>query len=412
MFKDKTKLTIFFTIFIDLLGVGILIPVIPLLFASPLSEFYILPAGVSINTGYLLLGLLIAVYPIGQFIATPILGQLSDQYGRKKILALSLAGTSLSYFLFAIGIVTHNIPLLFISRFFDGLTGGNISVAQAMIGDISTKETRAKNFGMIGAAFGLGFIFGPFIGGKLSDPHTLSWFSATTPFYFASILAFLNMSSVLFVLKETNKHMHGGILKWNKSIRNIIEAFKMKGLNTIFFTSFFFNAGFTFFTTFFSVYLIKKFGFDQGNIGDFFAYIGLWSVITQGVVTGFVAKRFSEDKILRFSLIGSGIMILMYFLPVYAWQIYLIPPFFGLCTGLTMANLGSLLSKSSKPEMQGKIFGINSSIQALAQLIPAIISGFVAALLTPESPMLIASMFILFGALVFMRLYRKEDHPH
>ncbi|MEI7688816.1 MAG: MFS transporter [Candidatus Nomurabacteria bacterium] len=407
MFKNKTIMTIFFTIFIDLLGVGILIPVIPLLFASPLSEFYVLPAGVSIKTGYLLLGLLIAVYPIGQFLATPILGQLSDIYGRKKILAISLAGTSVSYFLFAIGIVTHNIPLLFISRFFDGLTGGNISVAQAMIGDVSTKENRARNFGMIGAAFGLGFIFGPFIGGKLSDPHTLSWFSATTPFYFAAILAFINMLSVLFVLKETNKHMHAHKLTWNKSIRNIIEALKMQELKAIFLTSFFFNAGFTFFTTFFSVYLIKKFGFDQGNIGDFFAYIGLWSVITQGFVTKYVAKRFSEEKVLKLSLIFTGIIVLAYFLPQHAWEIYLVPPFFGLATGLTMANLGSLLSKSTDPKTQGKIFGINSSVQALAQLIPAIISGFIAAILTPESPIIIASIFMLFAALTFIRLYKK-----
>ena len=407
MFKNKTITTIFFTIFIDLLGVGILIPVIPLLFASPLSEFYVLPVGVSIKTGYLLLGLLIAVYPIGQFLATPILGQLSDIYGRKKILAISLAGTSISYFLFAIGIVTHNIPLLFISRFFDGLTGGNISVAQAMIGDVSTKENRARNFGMIGAAFGLGFIFGPFIGGKLSDPHTLSWFSATTPFYFAATLAFINMLSVLFVLKETNKHMHPHKLTWNKSISNIVEALKIKELKAIFLTSFFFNAGFTFFTTFFSVYLIKKFGFDQGNIGDFFAYIGIWSVITQGLITRYVSKRFSEEKVLRLSLVGTGIIVLAYFLPQHAWQIYLIPPFFGLASGLTMANLGSLLSKSTDPKNQGKVFGINSSVQALAQLIPAIISGFIAAILTPESPIIIASIFMLFAALTFVRLYKK-----
>jgi DHA1 family tetracycline resistance protein-like MFS transporter len=406
MFKNKTIVTIFLTIFIDLLGVGILIPVIPLLFASPLSEFYILPTGVSVQTGYLLLGLLIAVYPIGQFLATPILGQLSDRYGRKKILAVSLLGTCISYILFAVGIVMHNIPLLFISRFFDGLTGGNISVAQAMISDVSTKENRAKNFGMIGAAFGLGFIFGPFIGGKLSDPHTLSWFTATTPFYFAAILAFINMMLVLFVLKETNNNLQTEKITWNRSIRNIIEALKIKGVNTIFLTSFLFSAGFTFFTTFFSVYLIKKFGFDQGNIGDFFAWIGIWSVIVQGFLVKIVAKKFSEEKVIKFSLIGCGVIVLAYFLPQHSWQLYLIPPFFSLCTGLTMSNLGSLLSKSTKPEVAGKIFGINSSVQALAQLIPAIISGFVAAILAPESPIVIASIFILFGALAFIKLYK------
>jgi len=407
MFKNKTITTIFFTIFIDLLGVGILIPVIPLLFASPLSDFYILPVGISVEKGYLLLGLLIAIYPIGQFIATPILGQLSDRYGRKKILAISILGTSISYILFAIGIVTHNIPLLFISRFFDGLTGGNISVAQAMISDISNKDNRARNFGMIGAAFGLGFIFGPFIGGKLSDPNTLSWFSATTPFYFAAILAFINMFLVLFLLKETNLNLHKEAIKWNKSLNNILDVFKMKDLKIIFFTNFLYNSGFTFFTTFFSVYLINKFSFDQGNIGNFFAFIGLWSVITQAVFTRFIAKLFSEERILKITLLGSGIIVLIYFLPQYSWQIYLIPPFFGLCTGLTMANLSSLLSKRAPQEIQGKIFGINTSVSALAQAIPAILSGFIAAILAPESPIVIASIFILFSAFIFIKFYKN-----
>ena len=406
MFKNKTIVTIFFTIFIDLLGFGILIPILPQLFANPHSEFFLLPLGMDIKTGYLLLGLLVAVYPIGQFLATPILGQLSDRYGRKKILAISLLGTSISYFIFAVGIITKNIPLLFFARFFDGLTGGNVSVAQAVIADISEPKNRARNFGMIGAAFGLGFIFGPYIGGRLSDPATVSWFTAATPFYFAGILAFINTLSVLFLLSETNKHIEEKKITWNQSIDNIVRAYSMKGINIIFLTNFFFYAGFAFFTTFFGVFLINKFKFSQGNIGDFFAYVGLWSVFTQAVVTRLVAKRFPEVKVIRLTLIGWGLMILAYFLPRYAWQILLIPPFFGLFSGLTMANLGSLLSRSVAPNVQGEILGINASVQALAQAIPAILSGFIAASLTPETPIVIASIVILIGAFLFRRLYK------
>ena len=409
MFKNKTIVTIFFTVFIDLIGFGILIPVIPLLFATPSSEFYMLPVGMTLNTGYLLLGLLVAVYPIGQFISTPILGQLSDRYGRKKILAICLLGTSLSYFIFAVGVITKNIPLLFFARFFDGLTGGNVSVAQAMIADVSTPENRTKNFGMIGAAFGLGFIFGPYLGGRLSDPATVSWFTAATPFYFAGILAFINMIFVWFFLSETNKNLQTKKIAWNKSLKNIIHAYNMKGLNIIFLTNFLFYGGFAFFTTFFGVFLINKFHFSQGNIGDFFAYVGLWSVFTQAVMTKFVAKRFKEVKVIRITLLGSGILVLAYFLPQYAWQILLIPPFFGLFSGLSMANLSSLLSHRAPPGIQGEILGINASVQALAQAIPAILSGFIAASLTPETPLIFASIIIIIGAIVFRVLY-KEAH--
>ena len=411
MFKNKTIVTIFCTVFIDLLGIGILIPVIPQLFANPGSEFFLLPLGVSVKTGYILLGLLLAVYPIGQFLATPILGQLSDKYGRKKILALSLFGTAVSYIVFAYAIITKDIPLLFAARFFDGLTGGNISVAQAMIADISTKENRAKNFGMLGAAFGLGFIFGPYLGGRLSDPLTVSWFTAATPFYFAGILAFINMLSVLFLLKETNKHMHMHDYRMNivKSLSNIGRAIKMKGVNIIFLTNFFFFGGFTFFTSFFAVYLINKFHFTQGQIGDFFAYVGIWSVFTQAVVTRHVAKRFSQEKVLRFTVFASGLLVLAYFLPQHAWEVLLVPPFFSFASGLTMANLSALLSRSAPPHLQGEILGINASVQALAQSIPAILSGFIAAALLPTTPIVIASITIIVGAFLFNWLYKKPE---
>ncbi len=407
MFKNKILITIFLTVFIDLLGVGILIPVIPQLFANPFSSEYMLPFGTSLNQGYMLLGLLIAVYPIGQFLATPILGQLSDKYGRRKILSIALLGTALSYILFAIAIITKNIPLLFASRFFDGITGGNISIAQAMIGDVSSPENRAKNFGMLGAAFGLGFIFGPYIGGKLSDPSIVSWFSAAVPFYFAAFLAFINMLSVLFLVPETNKNLRREELTWGKSISNIKRAMQMKGMSVLFATNFLFFGGFTFFTTFFGVFLINKFSFTQGNIGDFFAYVGLWSVFTQAVLTRAFSKRFSEYQILSYSMMGAGVMILAYFLPQYSWQLLLIPPFFSICTGLTMANVNSLLSKSAPADQRGEIMGISSSVQALAQAIPAVLSGFIAAALAPTTPLLIAAITIVISGLVFRFLYKR-----
>lgn len=407
MFKNKILITIFLTVFIDLLGIGILIPVIPQLFANPLSSEYILASNVSINTGYLLLGLLIAVYPLGQFLATPILGQLSDKYGRKKILALSLLGTSISYVVFAIAIMTKNLPLLFFSRFFDGITGGNISIAQAMIGDVSKPENRAKNFGMLGAAFGLGFIFGPYLGGKLSDPSVLSWFTLATPFYFAGILAFLNMLSVLFLVPETNHNLWKEKLTWGKSLSNIKKALEMKDMSTLFLTSFLFFGGFTFFTSFFGVFLIDKFKFTQGNIGDFFAYVGIWSIFTQAVLTRIFAKKFTESKIIPYTLIGAGVLVLAYFLPTKSWELFLIPPFFSACTGLTMANTNSLLSKKAPANQRGEIMGISSSVQALAQTIPAILSGFIAASLAPTTPLFVASIIIVISGLAFRYLYKE-----
>ncbi len=400
---NKVIKIIFFTIFIDLLGYGILIPVIPELFVNQHSPFYVLTQGADPKIGLIILGLLLAVFPLGQFFATPILGQLSDRYGRKKILIISILGTAVSYFLFAIGIITKNIPLLFFSRFFDGLTGGNIAVAQAAITDITLPENRAKNFGMIGAAFGLGFIFGPFLGGKLSDPGVVSWFNPSTPFYFAGILALLNVFFILIFLPETHTNIQVVKIAFNRSVKNIIKAFSLPKIKKLYISSFLFNAGFAFFTTFFSVFLILKFNFTQGQIGNFFAYVGLWSVITQALVTRALAKKFTGEQILTVAMLGSAVMLLAYFLPRNNFELYLIPPLFSFCTGLIMANLPALISARADKDIQGEVLGINASVSALAQSIPAILSGFIAALVHPTTPLLVASFFVFAAWVIFLQ---------
>ncbi len=400
---------IFLTIFVDLLGFGILIPVIPQLLANPASPYYLLPQGWTIQQGYILLGFLTASFSIAQFFATPILGQLSDRFGRKKILAISLFGTCISYIIFAIGILTANIPLLFLSRIFDGITGGNISVAQAAIADVTTHENRAKNFGLIGAAFGLGFIIGPFIGGKLSDPSVVSWFNATTPFIFAAILSAINVLGILIFFPETLKvKNHTLKINWSRSLLNVYHAATDKKLRTLFGTVFLFTAGFTFFTTFFAVFLITKFNFTQGNIGDFFAYVGLCVALTQIFITGKVSKRFPAYKIIRVCLFGAGIALFLFFLPQLWWQLLLIVPLFAICNGLMQANITALISMSAGSEVQGEVLGINSSVAALAMSIPPVLAGFIAAGLSPNAPIFVGGTIVLVSAVVFWIFYK----PH
>ncbi len=405
---------VLFTIFVDLIGFGILIPVIPHLLTNPKSAYYLLAGtGITLQQGFIILGYLTAIFPFMQFIATPILGQLSDKFGRKKILAISLLGTCISYLVFALGIILHNLPLLFIARGFDGITGGNLSVAQAAIADVTKPENRAKAFGMIGAAFGLGFILGPYIGGKLSDPSIVSWFSATTPFYFAAILSFLNVVFVLTLFPETLANFaHDKSIEFGKSLHNIVKAFSLPNLKEVFLTVFLFQAGFGFFVTFFAVYLISKFGFTQGNIGDFFAYVGIWIALSQAIVTRLASKYFSEAEILRFSIIIAGEIIALYLLPTAGWQLLLITPFFAMANGLSQANLVALVSRSATAEIQGEVLGINSSVMALAQAIPPVISGYIAASLSPQAPVIVASIVIVLAGIVFMIFYQMKKIQH
>lgn len=282
--RKNPLLAIFTTVFIDLVGFGILIPVFPLLIAEQ-SPFRVTPDGWSFTQGLVMLGWLQAIYPFCTFIASPILGQLSDRFGRRPILAISIFGTSIGYVLFAIGISTANLPLLFAARALDGFTGGNLAVANAAIGDISTNENRAKNFGFLGAAFGMGFIVGPYLGGKLSSPgvsfyglfDTPSWFGATTPFWFAAIIAMLNCIAVLTTFPETIKEkFHAGRINATQSIQNVILGFRSERLRVVLLTGFLFSSGFTFFTTFFGIYLKNNFDFSASKTGDYFAIVGLF----------------------------------------------------------------------------------------------------------------------------------------
>ena len=411
--------TVLLTVFIDMLGVGILIPVVPQLLGNPRSPEYLLPSGWTYKQGLILLGFLIASYSFAQFIATPILGQLSDRHGRKPILAISLAGTSISYVAFAIGVVTKNIPLLFASRIFDGATGGNIAVAQAAVADISTPENRTKNFGLVGATFGMGFILGPYIGGKLATPDTTvlsigghhflttpSWFGAATPFWFAAILAGLNAFMVVTRFPETlTKLRKQGAIAWNQSVLNIRKAITIPGVKSIFPAVFMYQAGFTFFTTFFSLYLVQKLGFKASNIGDFFAYIGLWIAFTQGALAGPLAKRFPDWKIIRVGLVGLVFGLLAVFIPNSTAQLLLIAPIIPLFVGSVMANLTSLVSRTAPRHMQGEILGINASVMALAQAIPAALTGFLGGI-SKEVPIIAAAACVAIAALMFWTMYR------
>ena len=404
---------IFLTVFIDLVGFSILIPVFPLLIND--TPFRVTPASWSPSTGLVMLGWLQAIYPLCTFVAAPILGQLSDRFGRRPLLAFSIAGTALGYVIFAVGISTKSIPLLFLGRGLDGFTGGNIAVAQAAVGDVSTNENRAKNFGMLGAAFGLGFIIGPYIGGRLSAPNrsfyrlftTPDWFSATTPFWFAAGLCVFNCALILARFpetihhKEAHKRIHVGT-----AVQNVAHGFASPRLRIPLASSFLFNAGFTFFTTFFGVYLFRKFSFNQATIGDYFALVGLAIAITQAVVVAKVSKRLADFQVIRFSMFGLAAAMSGFFLAGSRWQLYALIPVFTLFNGLSMANQTSLISRSALPGRQGEAMGISSSVMNLAQVPASILVGYITGSVSSNTPLVVSCVCIAAAGLVFVAFFR------
>jgi DHA1 family tetracycline resistance protein-like MFS transporter len=399
-------LTIFLTVFIDMLGVGIVIPVIAPLMLDPAHRM--LDADASVHTRTILLGFLIASYPLAQFFGAPMLGALSDRFGRKRLLFISLIGTFIGYILFAVAILEQNIYMLFFSRFLDGFTGGNISIALSAISDSSDEKSKAKNFGMVGAAFGLGFILGPYIGGKFADPNVVSWFNAATPFWFAAILTGVNLAFVWLAFPETLREKRHTPVSVFTGIRNVGKAFRLRQMRTIFLVVFLLTLGFNFFTQFFQVFLIDKFHFTISNIADIFAFIGIWIVIAQGGLQRPLSKKYSPLSLLQVAGIALGLTLPLLLLPSESKYIFFVLPFIAIFQGLVQPNITSVVSSQAGKDQQGQILGINQSIQSLGMAIPPIIASYIN-LVNINLPIATASFCIILGWIILMVFFRNRN---
>ena len=398
----KNLMILYLTVAIDFLGVGLVIPIFAPLFLSENSNLFSI--GTDYATRSFLLGLVLALFPFFQFFGAPVLGTLSDKYGRKNILFLSVLGTFLGYILMVFGIVYQNLLLIVVSRALDGFTGGNISVATSAISDISDKESRVKNFGMLGAIFGICFILGPFLGGKLSDPTVASFFSYETPFVIASILSFLNLILIATLFKDTLANRIEKTVSFKTGVKNLIRAFTDEKHKTVFTTIFLVSAGFSFFTQFFQAYLVSKFSFSQSQIGELFAYIGIWIVLTQGILVRVVPKV-KPQKVVFYSALFLGLFLMTLVIPENYTYIYFILPFIAISNGLLNPNSQAIISELTDENAQGEIFGINQSVQSLGVAVAPLISGIIYSL-DIRLPILTAGVLIVLASINFRKSFK------
>ena len=353
--KRSPLIVIFTTVFIDLVGFGIVIPVLP---------FY--AEGTAFNATPRTVGLLFASYSIMQLIFSPVLGSLSDKYGRRPVLLLSIIGTGIGFLI--LGLAT-TVLMLFIGRILDGITGGNISTAQAYIADITTKENRAKGMGLIGAAFGLGFIFGPAIGGILSQ-----W-GIHVPFFFAAALCFANAMLLYFTLPETvtPDHPAKNLAAGGRSWRQVFASLKQPRLAFVLVIYFLFIVAFSIMTTSFSLYTMFRFGYDAQHTGYLFAYVGLIAVIIQGGLIGRLVKRFGELPLVIFGAFCFAISL--FAVPFVGpaagglGALLIGGGVFSMGNSLATPALTSLASKSVGAEQQGVVLGVTQSTASLARAV-------------------------------------------
>jgi DHA1 family tetracycline resistance protein-like MFS transporter len=365
--KSRSPLVIIFiTIFIDLVGFGIVIPVLPLY-----AERY----GASEAT----VGILLAIYSAMQFVFAPILGKLSDRVGRRPVLLVSLLGTSVGFLImglasrmpvgFAMFGMAPTLVWLFVARIIDGISGGNISTAQAYIADVTSPEERSKGMGLIGAAFGLGFIFGPAIGGLMSH------FSAEAPFFFASALAAANATALYFLLPESLSHEHRSEAGRYTRVSEILRQVGWH-LKAIIASYFFATIAFAMLTATYALFANHRFNFDALHTGYMFTYVGVLGAIIQGGLLGRLVKIFGEKTL---AVSGTAIFALsMFALPLASTTTSLIIASTGVAIGnsLMTPTLNGLASKSVSAALQGRMLGVMASVASLARIIGPVLGGW------------------------------------
>jgi MFS transporter, DHA1 family, tetracycline resistance protein len=409
--KNNRLLIIFLIVFVDLLGFSLILPLLPYY-----AEQY--------GANAIVVGLLTASYAAAQFIGAPILGRLSDQHGRRPILLVSIAGTILGFVLLAVAepvgaalggtIVAVNtvvMTILFISRILDGLTGGNISVAQAYISDITTPENRNQALGMIGAAFGLGFIIGPAVGGFLST------FGYAVPAWAAAMLATVNLVCVyLFLPESVTPERRAEMTRRPRpsfSFGSLWEALQRPRVGPLFHVRFFFGLAFSMFQTIFALYAAgAPLNLSVQNTAFVLTYVGLLSVITQGYAIGKLAKRFTDRQLMFSSAIMMAVGFLLWALVpnVITLLIVLIPLSFG--GGVLNTVINSALSKSVYPEEIGGTLGISASIESLTRVISPAVGGLLLQVARPWGPAIFTGVIMIYVAIfIWRRLFVNPDPP-
>jgi DHA1 family tetracycline resistance protein-like MFS transporter len=301
-----------------------------------------------------------------QFLFAPILGKLSDRFGRRPVLLVSIIGTSIGFLVMGLA---NALWLLFVARIIDGVTGGNISTAQAYIADVTPPEERSRGMGLIGAAFGLGFIFGPAIGGVMSH------ISLGAPFFLAAGLAAANATGLYFMLPESLSAEHRVHAGRRASVVTVVREPGNWQLKSVMATYFFATVAFAMLTATFALFANHRFDFDARHTGYLFAYVGVLGAIIQGGLLGRLVKMFGDKPL---AVVGTAIFAASLFaLPMSNTVAILLLTSSGIAIGnsLTTPTLNGLASKAVDAAGQGRVLGVMASVASLARIIGPPLGG-------------------------------------
>jgi DHA1 family tetracycline resistance protein-like MFS transporter len=388
--RGSPLIPLFLIVFINLVGFGIIIPLLPLYAAS-------------FNASPTAIGFLLASYSLAQMVATPYLGALSDRYGRRPILLLSQLGTLISFVLLGFA---NTLPLVFAARILDGASGGSISTAQAYISDVVEERNRAKAFGVIGAAFGIGFIAGPALSAVLGANGNF-----TLPIFVAAGISLVSLVLTFVLLPESRPADQRQTVRTPRivDVAGFREVLGLGQLGTLFAVFFAFNLAQAGFQGMFALFALQRLGFGLRETGYFLAYSGLMAALFQGGATGPIVKRWGERNVMRSGLLLASVGLIMS-ANVYSWPMLLLA-LTPLSIGLSLATpaLNSMLTREIPSDSYGRVLGLSQSVAALARVLGPLLAGLAFTYISVPSPLILAGVLLLLAFALASTLNRQPS---
>lgn len=375
---SPSLLILFISVFVDLLGYGIMLPLLPFFVQAQ-------------DGGAAIAGGLMSMYSAVQLVSGPILGALSDRYGRKPILLLCLFGTASAYLLLGLA---NSLALIFLAVFIDGLTGSNLTLAHAYIADSTTSETRARGMSLAGVAFGLGLMSGPALGGLLSG------YGLGIPAFVASAIAFGNTVFGFFILPESLPPERREskpiplVFSWTDQFRSI---FLRANIQKFLVTLFLLNLAFAGLQTNFPLYSNHRFGWTPAQNSYFYLFVGVCGVFVQGYLFGKLQTRFGERKLIPYGLIFMSVGLAAMALSREAWMLFPAVVLIALGTGISIPSLTALVSLRVPDHEQGRLMGGTQTLLSLTNIFGPALAGVTFELVAVSAPYFLGSILSLFA---------------
>ena len=396
----------YFAVFAGFVGYSMMITVFTPMFLHGYGR--LIPPGTPTGLKTILLGLVLCMYPLGQFLSAPPIGALSDKYGRRRVLLISLFASIVCYCLIATAIAAENLCFLIGALIAAGLAEGNVVIAQSAISDVTNPTNRGRLFGYVYLSASLAYIVGPLAGGKLASPTVVPWFSYTTPFWAMLVPLTVTLITVDLFFKETRQPNSGVGINLAAALNNLSAVFRPTRVRILYCANLLLYLGIFGFFRCYPMYLVDEFHLNVSQVSEFIAWLSVPIIIGTVWVAGIVTAKFHPARVTVWSGALTAVAILLIVIPSSPIALWITLFLTGLPLSVCMAACATMLSVAVSAEEQGSALGNNQAIQVFAESASGLIGGLIAALYIKASLVAMAA-FLLAGTalLVWSTLNRR-----